>query len=152
MPKPPVEVTDVIRAAGESFFECSQKWFTWLHLKALNAILRCRTAALGGHVDACSKCGHTAISYNSCRNRHCPKCQANARDLCPFIPGQRRDAASDRPRSEASRRRDRVLQRPPHLEPETPASSSRSLCGSRRRVVSGPFAVDRLAAEFLPAG
>src|ERR1035441_5150347 len=80
MPKPPVEVTDVIRAAGESFFECSQKWFTWLHLKALNAILRCRTAALGGHVDACSKCGHTAISYNSCRNRHCPKCQANARD------------------------------------------------------------------------
>src|ERR1017187_6357014 len=80
MPKPPGEGTDGIRAAGESFFECSQKWFTWLHLKALNAILRCRTAALGGHVDACSKCGHTAISYNSCRNRHCPKCQANARD------------------------------------------------------------------------
>jgi Putative transposase/Transposase zinc-binding domain len=80
MPRPPVEVADVIRAAGESFFECSQKWFTWLHLKVLNAILRCRTAALGGHVDACSKCGHTAVSYNSCRNRHCPKCQANARD------------------------------------------------------------------------
>ena len=80
MPRPPVEVAEVIRAAGESFFECSQKWFTWLHLKVLNAILCCRTAALGGHVDACSKCGHTAISYNSCRNRHCPKCQANARD------------------------------------------------------------------------
>ena len=70
----------MIRAAGESFFECSQRWFTWLHLKVLNAILRCRTAALGGHADACSKCGHKAISYNSCRNRHCPKCQANARD------------------------------------------------------------------------
>src|ERR1035438_4277204 len=80
MPRPPVEVADVIRAAGDSFFECSEKWFTWLHLKVLNAILRCRTAALGGHADACSKCGHTAISYNSCRNRHCPKCQANARD------------------------------------------------------------------------
>jgi predicted Zn-ribbon and HTH transcriptional regulator len=80
MPRPPVEVADVIRAAGESFFECSQKWFTWLHLKVLHAILRCRTAGLGGHVDACSKCGHTAVSYNSCRNRHCPKCQANARD------------------------------------------------------------------------
>jgi hypothetical protein len=66
MPRPPVEVADVIRAAGESFFECSQKWFTWLHLKVLHAILRCRTAALGGHVDACSKCGHTAVSYNSC--------------------------------------------------------------------------------------
>jgi Putative transposase/Transposase zinc-binding domain len=80
MPRPPIEVADVIRAAGESFFECSQKWFTWLHLKVLNAILRCRTAALGGHADACSQCGHTAVSYNSCRNRHCPKCQANARD------------------------------------------------------------------------
>src|SRR5450759_2640659 len=80
MPRPPVEVADVIRAAGESFFERSPKWFTWLHLKVLNAILRCRTAALGGHVDACSGCGHQAISFNSCRNRHCPKCQANARD------------------------------------------------------------------------
>ena len=73
-------MADIIRAAGESFFEDSRKWLTWLHLKVLNAILRCRTAALGGHVDACSKCGHEAISFNSCRNRHCPKCQANARD------------------------------------------------------------------------
>ena len=63
------------------FFGRSRKWLTWLHLKVLNAILRCRTAALGGHVDACTVCGHrAAISYNSCRNRHCPKCQANARD------------------------------------------------------------------------
>src|ERR1019366_1190517 len=75
MPGPPVEVADVIRAAGESFYKQSQQWFTWLHLKVLN-----RTAALGGHVDACSKCGHEVVSYNSCRNRHCPKCQANARD------------------------------------------------------------------------
>jgi hypothetical protein len=51
MPGPPVEVADVIRAAGESFYKQSQQWFTWLHLKVLNAILRCRTAALGGHVD-----------------------------------------------------------------------------------------------------
>jgi len=80
MPRPPVEVADIIRAAGESFFESNRKWLTWLHLKVLNAILRCRTAALGGHVDACSKCGHEAVSFNSCRNRHCPKCQANARD------------------------------------------------------------------------
>jgi hypothetical protein len=80
MPRPPVEVADIVRAAGESFFQNSRNWFTWLHLKVLNAILRCRTAALGGHLDACSKCGHEAISFNSCRNRHCPKCQANARD------------------------------------------------------------------------
>src|SRR4030081_2290006 len=80
MLRPPIEVADVIRAVGDSFFEGSQKWFTWLHLKVLNAILRCRTAALGGHVDVCSGCGHQAVSFNSCRNRHCPKCQANARD------------------------------------------------------------------------
>src|SRR6202140_3181252 len=80
MPRPPVEVADVIRAAGKSFFERSPKWFTWLHLKVLNAILRCRTAALGGHVDACSGGGPQAVSFNSCRNRHCPRCQANARD------------------------------------------------------------------------
>jgi hypothetical protein len=76
-----VEVADVIRAAGESFYQRSRKWLTWLHLRVLNAILRCRTAALGGHVDACSRCGHQAISFSSCRNRHCPKCQAQARDL-----------------------------------------------------------------------
>ena len=80
MARPPVEVADILRAAPETFFERSRKWFTWLHLKIFNAILACRTPALGGHVDACSRCGHRAISFNSCRNRHCPKCQANARD------------------------------------------------------------------------
>lgn len=53
---------------------------TGLHRKVLSAIVRCRTAALGGHRDRCSQCGHiVAISYNSCRNRHCPKCLNNAR-------------------------------------------------------------------------
>ncbi len=46
----------------------------------LRAIARCRTAALGGHRDKCPRCGYRAISYNSCRNRHCPKCQSGARD------------------------------------------------------------------------
>src|SRR5262249_51061113 len=80
MPRPPVEVADVIRTAGESFFERRPKWFSWLHLKVLHAVLCCRTASLGGHADACAKCGYQAVWYNSCRNRHCPKCQANARD------------------------------------------------------------------------
>jgi len=74
-----VEVADIIRAAGAAFFDGS-KWLTWFQVKVLTAILYCRTAVLGGHVDACSRCGYQAISYNSCRNRHCPKCQANARD------------------------------------------------------------------------
>ena len=64
---------------GQSFVERSRKWINGQHEKVLLAITRCRTAALGGHRDQCSDCGHTAISYNSCRNRHCPKCQGNAR-------------------------------------------------------------------------
>src|SRR5713101_622708 len=80
MPRPPIEVADAIRAVGNSFYEHSRKWLTWVHRKVLTAILRGRTAALGGHVDGCSGCGHQVISFNSCRNRHCPKCQANARD------------------------------------------------------------------------
>src|ERR1017187_2061385 len=80
MARPPVDVADILRAAPDSFFERSRKWFTWLHLKIFNAILACRTSAFGGHEDACSRCGYRAISFNSCRNRHCPKCQANARD------------------------------------------------------------------------
>src|ERR1039458_7165433 len=58
----------------------NRSWLTWLHLRVLYAIEFCRTAPLGGHLDRCSRCGHEAISFNSCRNRHCPKCQTNARD------------------------------------------------------------------------
>jgi hypothetical protein len=55
----------------------------------LLAILRCRTSLLGGHLDACLRCGYQAVSYNSCRNRHCPKCQTNARDR--WLDARRRD-------------------------------------------------------------
>jgi tRNA(Ile2) C34 agmatinyltransferase TiaS len=89
MARPPVEVADVIRAAAETFFAGSRKGFTWLHLKVLTAILLCRTSALGGHVDECSRCGQRTTSFNSCRNRHCPKCQANARDH--WLQARRRD-------------------------------------------------------------
>ena len=80
MNRPPIEVADIFRAVGRKFVEKSRRWLTWQHLKVLRAIEHCRTAALGGHVDACSQCGHRAISFNSCRNRHCPKCQSNARN------------------------------------------------------------------------
>ena len=79
MNRPPLEVADIVRRAGQSFIERSRKWINGQHEKVLLAITRCRTAALGGHRDQCSDCGHTAISYNSCRNRHCPRCQGNAR-------------------------------------------------------------------------
>jgi hypothetical protein len=80
MNAPPFEVADIVRAAGKDFIEKNRSRLTWQHLRVLRAIERCRTAALGGHLDQCSRCGHQAISYNSCRNRHCAKCQTNARD------------------------------------------------------------------------
>lgn len=79
MDRPPLEVADVIRAAGPAFLERVQMYFGRQQWKALNAIQHCRTAALGGHIDECSRCGQRVLSYNSCRNRHCPKCQGNAR-------------------------------------------------------------------------
>src|SRR5215510_3380001 len=81
MSRPPLEVADLIRSAGAAFIERNRQWLRWKHVKVLLAIARCRTAALGGHLDECTRCGHRAtISYNSCRNRHCPKCQTAARD------------------------------------------------------------------------
>src|SRR5437667_2648076 len=81
MSRPPLEVADIIRAAGDTFLERNRHWLRWKHIKVLLAIRRCRTAALGGHLDECTRCGHRAtISYNSCRNRHCPKCQIAARE------------------------------------------------------------------------
>ena len=68
------------RAQGNRFLDRYEKSFDFQQLKAFRAIQRCRTAALGGHIDACPGCGYqAALSYNSCRNRHCPKCQAQAR-------------------------------------------------------------------------
>ena len=80
MTRPTLEGADIIRAAGNSFIERNRNHLSWPQLKVLKAIRDCRTAALGGHLDRCSRCGHQAISYNSCRNRHCPKCQTNARE------------------------------------------------------------------------
>jgi hypothetical protein len=90
MNRPVLEVADLVRAAGDAFIERSRRWIRWKHVKVLLAIQRCRTAALGGHFDECSSCGHrTAISYNSCRDRHCPKCQTAARDR--WIEARRRE-------------------------------------------------------------
>ena len=75
--RPPFEVADVFRLHGSASRQAHR--LPVAHLEVMSAIERCRPAALGGHVDECEVCGHQRISYNSCRNRHCPKCQANAR-------------------------------------------------------------------------
>jgi predicted Zn-ribbon and HTH transcriptional regulator len=79
MSRPALEVADILHQAGRDFIEKSRRWLTWQHVRVLRAIQHCRTAALGGHKDRCSQCGYRALSFNSCRNRHCPKCQTNAR-------------------------------------------------------------------------
>ncbi len=76
-----LEVADVFRAHGPAWRRVRAGHLSLGQLKVMSAIERCRTAALGGHVAACQDCGHIHIAYNSCRNRHCPKCQgAAARD------------------------------------------------------------------------
>jgi predicted Zn-ribbon and HTH transcriptional regulator len=79
MNRPTLEVADLIQAQGARFVDQHRQQLSYQQLKVLRAIAQCRTAALGGHLDDCPQCGHTAISYNSCRDRHCPKCQAQAR-------------------------------------------------------------------------
>ena len=79
MIRPPLEVADIVRTYGAAFVKQHHRWLTSLHLKVLRAIAACRTAALGGHIEQCDSCGQRAISYNSCLNRHCPKCQGAAR-------------------------------------------------------------------------
>jgi putative transposase/transposase-like zinc-binding protein len=81
MSRPLLEVADLVRSAGTAFIERNRAWIRGTHIKVLLAIARCRTAALGGHIDECTRSGHRAtISYSSCRNRHCPKCQTGARE------------------------------------------------------------------------
>src|SRR5262245_36509736 len=77
--RPAVEVAEVIREHGKDFLAKYGALLTVTQRKALRDLAACRTAALGGHVEQCPDCGRERIAYNSCRNRHCPKCQALAR-------------------------------------------------------------------------
>ena len=77
--RPRWEVADVIQQYGDAFLDKHGGHLTQTQKQALRDLGRCRTAALGGHVEECLDCGHFRISYNSCRNRHCPKCQALTR-------------------------------------------------------------------------
>ena len=80
MARPALEVADILRDHGPAWREANRGHVSLDQLKVMSAIERCRTAALGGHVARCENaaCGHTEIAYNSCRNRHCPKCQGAA--------------------------------------------------------------------------
>jgi putative transposase/transposase-like zinc-binding protein len=90
MTRPAIEVADIVRAQGRQFLERYQSTVSYQQLKAYRAVERCRTAALGGHKDQCADCQYEApISYNSCRSRCCPKCQAQQRKR--WLEAQQRD-------------------------------------------------------------
>jgi hypothetical protein len=78
MSRPKLEVADILRDHGAAWRAANAGHVSLDQLKVMTAIERCRTAALGGHVERCENCAHTVIAYNSCRNRHCPKCQSAA--------------------------------------------------------------------------
>ena len=78
MVRPALEVADIFRVHGPAWRQAQRAHLSLNQLKAMSAIEQCRSAALGGHVLHCPACEHHEIAYNSCRNRHCPKCQASA--------------------------------------------------------------------------
>jgi hypothetical protein len=78
VPRPALEIADIFRDHGPTWRRANADHVSLGQLKVMSAIENCRTAALGGHVARCEKCAHSQISYNSCRNRHCPKCQGAA--------------------------------------------------------------------------
>ena len=78
MTRPALEVADVFRRHGDAFLDRYGDGLSRERRRALHDVAACRTAALGGHVEECDRCGHRQVAYNSCRNRHCPKCQAGA--------------------------------------------------------------------------
>jgi Transposase zinc-binding domain len=77
--RPALEVADVFRRHGETFLRDHGARLGRVERRVMSAIQACRTAALGGHVEQCDDCGLVRRAYNSCRNRHCPKCQGLAR-------------------------------------------------------------------------
>src|SRR5580658_3816062 len=77
--RPALEVADIFRHHGEAFRAAQREHLSQSQRRVMAAVEACRTAVLGGHLERCEDCGETRIAYNSCRNRHCPKCQGLAR-------------------------------------------------------------------------
>ena len=103
-----LEVADVFRRHGATYRQAQAGTLGRARLRVMRAIELCRTAALGGHVEQCDACAHRRVAYNSCRNRHCPKCQALARAL--WLEARKADLATrnDETRAEAQKVAERL--------------------------------------------
>jgi hypothetical protein len=93
MSGPLLEVADIFHAHGAVYRAANKSHISLNQFKVMSAIERCRTAALGGHVARCADCAHEHIAYNSCRNRHCPKCPLSVMQASPA--GQRDGCSQD---------------------------------------------------------
>ncbi len=129
-PQPACELADIVRRYGPAY--CRGRRLPLAHLKVLQAIEACRTAALGGHRESCASCGFERYAYNSCRNRHCPKCQSLAKE-------QWLEARPVRPQQPG--RHPRRHPGAAHLGPAVAAALPPALCHPRRRPVVRPPAV-----------
>ena len=76
--RPAIEIADILRRHGDAYRRVHAGHLGRVERRVMSAIVACRTEALGGHMEACDDCGTTRVAYNSCRNRHCPKCQGRA--------------------------------------------------------------------------
>ena len=94
--RPALEVADIIRQHGDAFLKRYGSTLSAEQRQALRDLAACRTAVLGGHVEHCLDCGHQRVAYNSCRNRHCPKCQALARACWLEQQARHRSCRQDR--------------------------------------------------------
>ena len=94
-PQPQYEIADILNRLGDKLEDLG---FNAWQLRTLFALKKCRTSALGGHIDACDECGNISISYNSCRNRHCPKCQGKhlktTKNRQKLLPKKKRTTSS----------------------------------------------------------
>src|SRR5258708_12861009 len=111
MARPALEIADIFRDHGSAWRQANAGHVSLGQLKVMSAIESCRTAALGGHVMRCEDCLHTQIAYNSCRNRHCPKCQGS--QALAWLPHDREVpchlGASERHGEEETQGRNRAI-------------------------------------------
>ena len=138
MGRPRLEVADVFRAHGAAWRKANAGHVGLGQLKVMSAIETCRTAALGGHVERCEDCAHERVAYNSCRNRHCPKCRGAAarqwlaeREERNFCAGSLLSRRASRCRLRSARSRSRT--RPLRLRSAVPVCSREPLTHHRRR-------------------
>src|SRR5476651_323853 len=118
-----LEVADIFRRHGEAWRAGNTGHVSHGQLRVMSAIEACRTATLGGHVERCEDCAHTRVAYNSCRNRHCPKCQWTAAQA--WLEAREAELLQCRTSTWCSRCRPRSAPSPIRTRPRSTASCSR---------------------------